>query len=435
MLGQPLKIAAALMFSFAPLMTLAADTSPTQILEQAEAQKSSYLKTLEQLVSIDTGTGQEEGINKVQEILVDRLKSLGADVSVTPASPSVGGNIVGTIKGSGKARFLLMVHYDTVFGPGTAAKRPFRADEARAYGPGVADAKGGVAMILHSLQLLKAQDFKQFGTITVLFNPDEETGSAGSRAVIADLARKHDYVFSYEPPDKEAVTVATNGINAVHLSVKGRASHAGSAPEEGRNAVIEMGHQLVRLKDLGNPAKGTTVNWTIVHGGDKRNIIPALAVAEGDMRYSDLSEYDRVLSEGNRLIQEKLVPDTEVSFRIDKGRPPLVKNSGSEQLAERAKGLYSAIGRTLEPVAMRFGTDAGYAYVPGESKPAILETMGVVGAGLHSPEEYIDLSSIAPRLYLTVSMIKELSEKELTGPISTGNSASGYVRGEKVTGQ
>jgi glutamate carboxypeptidase len=414
MLGQPLKLTAALILSFAPLMVLAADQTSKTIFDQAEAQRSSYLKTLEQLVSIDTGTGQEEGITKVQAILVDRLKALGADVSVTPASPSIGSNIIGTIKGTGQARFLLMVHYDTVFGPGTAAKRPFRADEGRAYGPGVADAKGGVAMILHSLQLLKEQNFKQFGTITVLFNPDEETGSAGSKAVIADLARKHDYVFSYEPPDKEAVTVATNGINAVHLSVKGKASHAGSAPEEGRNAVIEMGHQLVRLKDLGNPAKGTTVNWTIVSGGDKRNIIPASAVAEGDMRYSDLSEYGRVLSEGTKLIQEKLIPDTEVTFRIDKGRPPLVKNPGSEQLAEQARRLYSAIGRNLEPVAMRFGTDAGYAYVPGESKPAILETMGVVGAGLHSPEEYIELSSISPRLYLTVSMITALSEKGVT---------------------
>ncbi|TWI52547.1 glutamate carboxypeptidase [Pseudomonas duriflava] len=414
MIGQPLKLAAAFMLSFTPLMAPAADQIPNTLLDRAEAHQPDYLRTLEQLVSIDSGTGQEEGIAKVQTILVDRLEALGADVSVTSASPSVGSNIIGTIKGTGKAKFLLMVHYDTVFGPGTVIERPFRKDEARAYGPGVADAKGGIAMILHSLKLLKEQSFEQFGTITVLFNPDEETGSAGSKAVIADLARQHDYVFSYEPPEKEAVTVATNGINAVHLSVKGKASHAGSAPEAGRNAVMELAYQLVRLKDLGSPEKGTTVNWTIVRGGDKRNIIPASAVAEGDMRYSDLSEYDRVLSEGTKLIQKKLIPDTEVMFRIDKGRPPLVSNPGSKQLAERAQSLYSAIGRNLEPVAMRFGTDAGYAYIPGTNKPAILETMGVVGAGLHSPEEYIDLSSIAPRLYLSVSMIISLSKKELT---------------------
>ena len=117
------------------------------------------------------------------------------------------------------------------FLPGTAAKRPFKVDGERAYGPGVADAKGGVAMILHSLKLLQDDKFDGFGTLTVLFNPDEETGSAGSKKIIAELARQHDYVFSYEPPDKDAVTVATNGINGVMLEVKGKSSHAGSAPE------------------------------------------------------------------------------------------------------------------------------------------------------------------------------------------------------------
>lgn len=303
-----------------------------------------------------------------------------------------------------------MVHYDTVFGPGTAAKRPFRLDSERAYGPGVADAKGGVAMILHSLKLLQDQQFKDFGTLTVLFNPDEETGSSGSKKVIAELARQHDYVFSYEPPDKDAVTVATNGINGLLLDVKGKSSHAGSAPEAGRNAAIELAHQMLQLKDLGDPGKGTTVNWTLIKGGEKRNIIPSSASAEADMRYSDPSESDRVLADGQRIAKKTLVDGTEVTLRMEKGRPPLAKNPGSEQLAKTAQTLYAKIGRSIEPISMRFGTDAGYAYVPGSAKPAVLETMGVVGAGLHADDEYIELSSIAPRLYLTVALITQLSQ-------------------------
>ena len=410
MLMRPATLAAAVTLSSFSGAALAAGQPADELLKRAEAERPDYLTTLEDLVSVDTGTGQEAGLSKVRDLLVEHLKGLGAEVEVTPASPSVGSNIVGTLKGSGEAKFLLMVHYDTVFGPGTAAERPFRVDGQRAYGPGVADAKGGIAMILHSLKLLRDQDFDRFGTVTVLFNPDEEMGSGGSKKMISDMARQQDYVFSYEPPDKDAVTTATNGINTVFLDVKGRASHAGSAPEEGRNAVIELAHQLIRLRDLGDPAKGTTVNWTVVKGGDKRNIIPASAAAEGDMRYSDLSEYERVLADGKRLIQEKLVPDTEVEFHVEKGRPPLARNQGSDQLADLAGDLYARIGRSIEPIAMRFGTDAGYAYVPGRAKPAVLETMGVVGAGLHSLEEYIELSSIAPRLYLTVSMIMNLSE-------------------------
>lgn len=389
----------------------AADASPDQLLKKAEAEQKPYLATVKQLVNIDTGTGQAAGLKIVSAVLVERLKALGATVETTPAAPSAGDNIVGTLKGTGSKSFLLMIHYDTVFGPGTAAKRPFRVDGDHAYGPGVADAKGGVAMVLHTLKLLEDEKFKDFATITVLFNPDEETGSAGSKTLIAELARKHDYVFSFEPPDKDAVTVATNGINGVFVDVKGKSSHAGSAPEAGRNAAMELAHQLVQLKDLGDPAKGTTVNWTLIKGGEKRNIIPSSAAAEGDMRYSDLSESDRVLADGQRIVQGKMIDGTDVTFRLDKGRPPLAKNPATDDLAKIAQAIYAKTGRTLKPIAMRFGTDAGYAYVPDSQKPAVLETMGVVGAGLHADDEYMDLNSIAPRLYMTAAMIMELSGK------------------------
>jgi len=402
-------IAAAVALCLSSLSANAAEIKPAELLEQAKAEQSAYIETVKQLVAVDTGTGQAEGLATVSKMLVERLQALGAEVSTSPATPSAGDNIVGTLKGTGSKDFLLMVHYDTVFAEGTAAERPFRMDEQRAYGPGVADAKGGVAMILHALELLKAQQFDDYGTITVLFNPDEEMGSAGSKKIIAELARKHDYVFSYEPPDSDAVTTATNGINAVMLEVKGKSSHAGSAPEDGRNAVLELAHQLVQLKDLGDPDKGTTVSWTMIAGGEKRNIIPNKATAEADMRYSDISETERVLADAQKIIGNKLIDDTRVELRVDKGRPPLAKNPASERLAETAQRLYGEIDQRIEPIAMRFGTDAGYAYVPDSDKPAVLETMGVVGAGLHSEDEYIELSSIAPRLYLTTAMIRALS--------------------------
>jgi len=172
-------IAAAVALCLSSLSAMAAEIKPAELLEQAKAEQSAYIDTVKQLVAVDTGTGQAEGLTTVSQMLVERLQALGAEVSTSPAAPSAGDNIVGTLKGS--KDFLLMVHYDTVFAEGTAAERPFRMDEKRAYGPGVADAKGGVAMILHALELLKAQQFDAYGTITVLFNPDEEMGSAGSK--------------------------------------------------------------------------------------------------------------------------------------------------------------------------------------------------------------------------------------------------------------
>lgn len=401
---------ATLMALCASATSHAADITPQQLLSRAQAEQPAYLNTLKTLVSVDTGTGTQEGLEQVSALLVKRLTGLGAKVETFPATPSAGNNIIGTFKGSGTKDFLLMVHYDTVFGPGTVAKRPFRTEGDRAYGPGVADAKGGVAMILHAIKLLQEQQFKGYGTLTVLFNPDEEMGSAGSKSTIAELARKHDYVFSYEPPDTDAVTVATNGINQVKLEVKGRSSHAGSAPENGRNALTELSHQIIQLKDLGDQAKGTTVNWTLAKAGEKANIIPDFATAEADMRYSDVSENDRVMADAERISKNSLIPDTQTTLTLKKGRPPLAKNEGSESLAKIARQLYGQIDKTIEPIAMRFGTDAGYAYVPGSAKPAVLETMGVVGAGLHAENEYIELNSVAPRLYLTMAMIRELSQ-------------------------
>lgn len=388
----------------------AAEPTPQELLQQAQAEQPHYLETLKTLVSVDTGTGTEAGLKQVGAELVKRLEALGAKVTTQPATPSVGDNIVGTFKGTGSKDFLLMVHYDTVFGPGTVAKRPFRIEGERAYGPGVADAKGGVAMILHALKLLQDQQYKGYRTLTVLFNPDEEMGSAGSRQLIAELARQHDFVFSYEPPDKDAVTVATNGINRLKLTVNGRASHAGSAPEAGRNALIELAHQLLQLNALGDKDKGTTVNWTLAKAGEKANIIPALASAEADMRYSDLSETERVQEDALQIIKKQLVADTQVELVMEKGRPPLAKNEASTQLAQTARQLYSKIDRQLQPIAMRFGTDAGYAYVPDSDKPAVLETLGVVGAGLHGDDEYMEIASVAPRLYLTVAMIRQLAQ-------------------------
>lgn len=388
----------------------AVEPTHQELYSQAQAEQPHYLETLKSLVSVDTGTGTEAGLKQVGAELVKRIEALGAKVTTQPATPSVGDNIVGTFKGNGDKDFLLMVHYDTVFGPGTVAKRPFRIEGERAYGPGVADAKGGVAMILHALKLLQDQQYKGYRTLTVLFNPDEEMGSAGSRQLIAELARQHDFVFSYEPPDKDAVTVATNGINRLKLTVNGRASHAGSAPEAGRNALIELAHQLLQLNALGDKDKGTTVNWTLAKAGEKANIIPALASAEADMRYSDLSETERVQEDALRIIKKQLVADTQVELVMEKGRPPLAKNDASTQLAQTARQLYSKIDRQLQPIAMRFGTDAGYAYLPDSDKPAVLETLGVVGAGLHGDDEYMEIASVAPRLYLTVAMIRQLAQ-------------------------
>ena len=380
------------------------------VVSAAETQKAGYLKTLEQLVNLDSGSDDGPGLAKVQDVLVQRLQDLGATIEIREAAPSPGKVVIARFEGKGERSILLMDHYDTVFSPGDAQKRPFRIEGSRAFGPGVADAKGGLAMILHALQILKEAGFSNYKTITVLLNPDEERGSIGSRVQIMRLAPDHDYALSYEPPEEDQVTVATNGVASVHLRVKGIAAHAGSAPEKGRNAAIELAHQLLQLQNLGDAKKGTTVNWTVIRAGEKINVIPDLAEATADMRLSNMNELVRVQTEGEAIVKNKLVPETEVSFNVENRRPPFSRNAPSENLAAVATRIYGELDKPLKTGMMRFGTDASYAWNPNNPRPAVLETMGLVGSKIHTPAEYAELDSIVPRLYLSVRIIQTLCE-------------------------
>jgi glutamate carboxypeptidase len=127
------------------------------------------------------------------------------------------------------------------------------------------------------------------------------------------------------------------------------------------------------------------------------------------MRYSDPNELTRVLKDAKRLVEKRLVPDAEVSVTVEPRRPPFTRNAASDRLASLAARAYRELGKSLEPVAMRYGTDAGFAARAGSDKPAVLEGMGIVGGGLHSPAEWADLESIVPRLYLTVRTLEMLA--------------------------
>ncbi len=380
------------------------------LLQAAQKRKNVLIKDLTTLVNIDSGTDDAKGLGQVEAILAQRLREVGANVEIVAAPPAAGKMVIGKLQGSGTKNIMLMIHFDTVFGVGEAAKRPFKVVGNKAYGPGVADAKGGALLIVYALDIARERGFKDYKTLTVLFNPDEEKSSLGSREMITKLSADQDYVLVFEPPEADVVTVATNGIAYVHLDVKGRASHAGSAPEAGRNAAVELSNQIIQLKDLGSPAKGTTVNWTVIQAGDRVNIIPEKASATADMRMSDVGEIQRVQTDADKIVRKKLIPETEVKVKVENRRPPFSKNADSDRLAATADGIYKELGKSITPVSMRYGTDAGFAYHPETGKPIVLDGMGIVGDRIHSSDEWADLDSIVPRLYLTVRMMEAMGQ-------------------------
>jgi glutamate carboxypeptidase len=377
-----------------------------QIIERAQQHMGAALKLWERLVNIDSGTGDEEGLRAVGAIATEELRTLGANIEIVSAKPAVGDNVVATFTGSGKGKVLLIAHMDTVFPRGTAAARPFRIKDRRAYGPGVSDNKGGIVMAMSVLKILRDLNFKNYGRITFLLNSNEETGSLGTRLLIEKLAREHDVTLNLEAGRAgDGLVIWRKGSGVIRVEVKGRAAHAGGSPEFGRNAAMELAHQILQLSKLANPEKGTTVNFTVLKAGDRKNVIPDHAVAEGDIRALVTEEFDRVERELAVMSQNKLIPDTEVVTSLQRNFPIMAQNAQTDALAAMAQKIYAELGRTLRLGGSGGAADASFA--AGVFKPT-LDGLGIIGGGAHTADEYAELDSMVPRFYLLTRMLMEL---------------------------
>ncbi|MBB3176974.1 glutamate carboxypeptidase [Variovorax sp. Sphag1AA] len=408
----PRSAIGALLASALIATTAHAQTRDQALFDAATAEKPAVIKTLENLVNIETGTGDAEGLEAAGKYLEDQLKSLGFSVTRSKsAGIVVGDNIVGKLKGKGGKNLLLISHMDTVYLKGILAKAPFRVEGDKAYGPGIADDKGGNAVIIHTLKLLKARGFDDFGSITVLFNTDEEKGSFGSRDLIQEEAAKADYVLSFEPTGvgKEDLSLGTSGIAYVQVNITGKASHAGAAPELGVNALVEASDLVLRTMDIDDKAKGLRFNWTIAKAGAVSNIIPASATLNADVRYAKNEDFEAAMKTLEARAQKKKLPDADVKVLITRGRPAFNAGEGGRKLVDKAVAYYKEAGGELVVTERTGGgTDAAYAALSG--KP-VIESLGLPGFGYHSDKaEYVDTSSIPRRLYMAGKLIMDLGQ-------------------------
>jgi glutamate carboxypeptidase len=387
------------------------------VFKAAEAAQPAVIETLQKLVLIESGSANLPGLVKVADYAQARLNALGAKTERIKTSDSDRVMVKGVFTGKGRLKAMLIAHMDTVYPDGILASQPYKLDGNRLYGPGIADDKGGIAVILHALGMLKSLGWNDYATVTVLFNPDEEIGSGGSGALIQALAAEHDVVLSYEPTAAksmakvEGVLLAAAGTATAKMEVKGRASHAGAAPDEGRNALIELSHQMLATQDIAKNIPGAQLNWTYAQGGSVLNQIPAQAMATADVRLLKPDAAEKLQAALVAKTQEShRVPDTHVHVSLDVGRPPYVAGERGMALAQKARAIYAELdGRQLffHPVTGG-GTDAGFA--SGSGKAAVLESLGLAGWGFHAKDEYIEIDSIVPRLYLTGRLLQELAK-------------------------
>jgi glutamate carboxypeptidase len=400
--------------------TLGAGVEPVRSLARQE--KPALIKTLKELVAIESGSTDIEGLDTLARRLVSRLQALdgaveviepGVDVYRMHDTPkNIGRMVRATFSGTGTKSILLLAHMDTVYPRGLLAQQPFRIKGNRAYGLGIADDKQGIAVILHTLAILKALSFREYGRLTVFINGDEELSSPASRTLLTQLGAAHDAVFSLEASRIKAdkVSLATSGIAAVTLTVRGRAAHAGMSPERGINALYELAHQILQTRDLSEPAVGLKLNWTLASAGTARNVIPPSATATADVRVARVEDYEGIEQKVRERFKTQLLPGATLEVGFERRRPPLEATRASRALARHARQIYRELGRELivDDKPEGGGTDAAFAAL--STAAPVIERLGLRGFGAHTAEaEYILLDSIEPRLYLLARLVMDVA--------------------------
>jgi len=392
-----------------------------RIHELAQQEKAPLLDTLRDLVDIESGSKDAEGLARLAALIGERLTKLGGKVAIIePADvyrmddtpPKPGAMVHAEFKGTGTKKIMLIAHMDTVYLPGMLKDQPFRIDGDRAYGLAIYDDKQGVALILHAVAMLQKLQFRDYGTLTVLINGDEEISSPGSRSTITRMASEQDAVFSYEGAGTDGnLRLATSGIGAAYLTVDGKASHAGAAPDKGVNALYELSHQMLQLSDLSRREQGLSLNWTVAQAGTNRNVIPAQATAQGDARALKVSDFAELEATLQQRIKTQRIADAKVQLKFEMRRPPLEATPASRHLSAHCATIYGELGLPLKvlDVATGGGTDAAFAAV--KTMAPVIEGFGLSGYGAHSNDaEYVTIETIVPRLYLSARMIMDLSQ-------------------------
>jgi glutamate carboxypeptidase len=408
--ARRLSLCAALVVPFAALA--APDARLFGASQKAEPE---VIETLRELVHIESGSANLEGVAKIGDYCEARLKALGARTERIKPARGHGSLVKASFSGTGTQRIALIAHMDTVYPANTLATQPYKRDGNKLYGPGIADDKGGIAVILHSLKLLNDAGWRNYARLTVLLNADEEIGSGGSSELITSLGEEHDVVLSFEPTAAKAVAktegvlLGTSGIASATMEVQGRSSHAGAAPDAGRNALVELSYQILQTKDVAKGIPGTQLNWTKATAGEVGNQIPEKASAHGDVRLQARDGAEKLKAAlQEKVDSSRLVPDTRTTIKLEVGRPAFSAGERGRALAQHAQKIYAELdGRQLALIPTTGGgTDAAFAARSG--KAVVLESLGLAGFGYHARDEYIEVDSIVPRLYLASRLLMDI---------------------------
>jgi glutamate carboxypeptidase len=372
---------------------------------------------LERLAAAESPSLAPESQRETFEILAGELDEVGFEVERV-AGVEVGDHLLArprprewaVARGADPPQ-LLLGHLDTVWPLGTIERMPLHTREGRLYGPGVFDMKGGLAQMLFALRALREHELDAGLAPIVLVNSDEEIGSVESRAHIDRLAAEAARAFVLEPSfgPSGSLKTARKGIGEFTISVKGVASHAGLDDRIGASAILELSHQVQRLFELNDPARGTTVNVGHIDGGLRTNVVAPAAKAVAEVRVASADEAARIEAAIREL--EPVGEATSLEVRGGFGRPPLIPTPRNRALWARARAIADTLEIPLREAAVGGASDGNFTSI----HTATLDGLGAVGDGAHAEHEHVLVERLPERAALLAMLLSEPADPTQAG--------------------
>ena len=391
--------------------------------EQAIVERAAAEPMLDQVLewsAVNSGSRNIDGLGRMAALLGHAFSVLPGSVVLVDAAPvdavdqsgrkidlQHGRNLHLKVRPDAPAQLLFTGHMDTVF----AVDHPFQQtrwlDDEVLNGPGVADMKGGIAVMLAALKAVEASEAATKLGYEVIINSDEEVGSLGSAALIADAARGKKAALTYEPsalPDG-TLAGARPGSGNFAITIHGRSAHAGRNPEDGRNAIAAAAHLTLLFEAMRQP--GLSVNPARIDGGSPTNVVPDIAILRVNLRPAT-PELQRIAS---AMIDEAIAlvaAEREVRIEMHGGfaRPPKPMTPGAEALFKLVKQAGADLGQAI-------GWQASGGVCDGNNIAAcgvpVVDTMGVRGGKIHSMEEFLIVESLKERAALSALTIIRLA--------------------------
>jgi len=365
-----------------------------------------YIDELRPLVNVDCGSFTVEGIEVVANLMAQKYVDLGWHVKRIDCGIAGTGLEVRNKPEVDHIDVLLIGHMDTVFPVGTAAERPLKIENGRAYGPGANDMKGGLLNIIYALRGLDKAILDKL-SICVCMNPDEEIGSLHSAPWLTSVALKSKCALIAEPGHpNDTLVKARKGMARYTATFHGKAAHAGTSLEQGRSAVTEMAHWIIAINAMTDFEIGSTLNVGLVKGGIGANVVPDFAEITIDFRFWKDEAFEDVDKKLHDLSKKPFVDGVTVQLKRDQKKFSMQPTEATEALMAIIDEAGKDVGMNINWASLGGMSDANLTANLGIPS---LDAFGPCGAGSHSVGEYLDLTTVELRMRLLQKVLTRLA--------------------------